>query len=387
MTDSKLNYIGPIPKALTFDRPKGTWWTRLPLGFLLIVVLPTLITAIYFLMIASPRYVSEARFVVRAPSSNQPSGLGLALQSAGIASSQTDAFAVHEYARSTQAVIDLEKTLDLKQIFGPSNADIFSRYPRLGESRSIEGMRKGLERFVTVGYDATTGISVLRVEAYRREDAQRVAQGLLAGGERLINGMNARAAADAVADAERARTEAQANLALAQQQLTAFRNREQIVDPTRQATEGLQMIGDLMSAVARLRAERSQLAGEAPNSPQLPLLDSRIAAFQRQIDIERANMAGARGSLASKISTYEDLALNREFADKQLAAATAALTSAQQEARRQKLYLDRIVEPSRPDEALEPRRWLSILTVLASCLLIYGVGWLMWAGIREHRQG
>ena len=97
-------------------------------------------------------------------------------------------------------------------------------------------------------------------------------------------------------------------------------------------------------------------------------------------------MAGAQGSLAPKISTYEDLVLNREFADKQLAAATAALTTAEQEARRQKLYLDRIVNPSLPDEAMEPRRWLSLLTVFASCLLIYGLLWLMWAGVREHRQ-
>jgi capsular polysaccharide transport system permease protein len=146
------------------------------------------------------------------------------------------------------------------------------------------------------------------------------------------------------------------------------------------------MIGDLMTTVARLRAERAQLASEAPNSPQLPLLDARIAAFQRQINIERANMAGAQGSLAPKIGAYEDLVLNREVADKQLAAATAALTTAEQEARRQKLYLDRIVDPSLPDEALEPRRWLALLTVFATCLLIYGVGWLVWAGIREHRQ-
>ena len=44
------------------------------------------------------------------------------------------------------------------------------------------------------------------------------------------------------------------------------------------------------------------------------------------------------------------------------------------------------VEPSLPDKASEPRRWRSILTVLASALLFYGVGWLIWAGIREHRQ-
>lgn len=386
MTDSKLNYLGPLPKALTFDRPRSGLMQRLPLPFLIVVGLPTLLAAIYFLIIASPRYVSEARFLVRAPNQSQPSGLGIALQGVGLPAAQTDAFAVHEYIRSRTAVTDLQRRFDLPTVFGPPGADIFSKYPRLGESRTTEGLHRGVQRFVTVGYDATTGISTLRVEAYRPRDAQAVANELLAGGERLVNQMNARAAVDAVRAAEQSREEAQAKLALAQQQLTAFRNRERIIDPARVAGEGLQMIGDLMTTVARLRAERAQLASEAPNSPQLPLIDARIAAFQNQIEIERANMAGAQGSLAPKISVYEDLVLNREFADKQLAAATAALTTAEQEARRQKLYLDRIVDPSLPDEAREPRRWMALLTVFATCLLIYGVGWLVWAGVREHRQ-
>ena len=386
MTDSKLNYLGPLPKALTFDRPQAGWMQRLPLPFLIIVGLPTLLAAIYFLLIASPQYVSEARFIVRQPNQAQPSGLGIALQGVGLPAAQTDAFAVHEYIRSRNAVTDLSRHFDLPKVFGPAGADIFSKYPRLGEKRTAEGLYKGVERFVTVGYDATTGISTLRVNAYRPGDAQAVNEALLAGGERLINDMNTRAAADAVRDAARAREEAQTRLAVAQQQLTAFRNRERIIDPARTANEGVQMIGDLMTTVARLRAERAQLASEAPNSPQLPLLDARIAAFQRQINIERANMAGAQGSLAPKIGVYEDLVLNREFADKQLAAATAALTSAEQEARRQKLYLERVVRPNLPDEATEPHRWMALLTVFVTCLLIYGVGWLVWAGVREHRQ-
>jgi capsule polysaccharide export protein KpsE/RkpR len=97
-------------------------------------------------------------------------------------------------------------------------------------------------------------------------------------------------------------------------------------------------------------------------------------------------MAGNSSSLAPMISVYEDLALARELADRELTQATAAVIAAEQEARRQKLYLDRVVSPSLPDEAAEPKRWLSILTVLASTLLAYGIGWLIWAGVREHRQ-
>jgi capsular polysaccharide transport system permease protein len=388
MTETKLNYLGPIPNLLTFDRDRTAWWRRMPWGAILVILLPTLIAAIYFLLIASPRYVSEAQFVVRqADQPTGPSTLGVALQGVGIAPTQTDAFAVHEYMVSRDAVREVNRQVDLPAILSRPGADLFSKYPRLGESRTAEGLFKGFQRFVTVGYDSTTGISTVRVEGFRPRDAQMIAETLLVGGERLVNRMNGRSLADAVADAEQAQTLARSRLSSAQQQLAAFRTREQFIDPARTATEGAQLIGGLLATVANLRAERAQLAAEAPNSPQLSVFDGRIHAYERQIAAERAKLAGASDSLAPKIGVYEDLVMNRELADRELAEATAQLITAQQDARRQKLYLDRIVSPSLPDEAAEPRRWLAILTVFATCVLIYGLGWLISAGVREHRQG
>ena len=202
MTDAKLDYIGPVPKALTYEKTPDPWWKRVPLGFLLVVVLPTVIAAIYYLMIASPRYVSEARFIVRAPSQQQPTGLGVALQGVGIATTQTDAFAVHEYITSRDGLSELSERFDLAAVLGPRGADMFSRFPLPWEQRSEEGLYRALQRFVTVGYDATTGISTLRVEAFRGQDAKALNEALLAGGEGLINRLNQRAATDAVSEAE-----------------------------------------------------------------------------------------------------------------------------------------------------------------------------------------
>jgi capsular polysaccharide transport system permease protein len=78
--------------------------------------------------------------------------------------------------------------------------------------------------------------------------------------------------------------------------------------------------------------------------------------------------------------------MRRQLADKEFAATTAALTSAEQESRRQKLYLERIVRPNTPDKATEPERLVQLLTVFLSTLLAYGLGWLVYAGVREHRQ-
>lgn len=376
--------VGPF--AAFAGRARADGLRRPPLGFLIVVVLPTLVAAVYFLLIASPRYVTEARFVVRAGAQPPPAAVGLALQGVGIGAPQTDAFAVHEWMRSRDAVVEMRDRAGLTEILGRPGADPFSRWPRLGEGRSVEGLHRAYRRFVTVGYDSTTGISVLRVEAYRPKDAVRLADALLDGGETLVNRLNARSAEQAVADATRAVDEAEARLATASQRLTGFRNRQRFIDPQGAAEAGGQVIVALTTQLAGLRAERAQLAAEAPQSPQLPSLDGRIRALERQIAAERAKIAGAADSLAPQVSAYEDLVLERQFADRQLAEATAALVEARQEARRQALFLERIAGPLAADEPTRPRRWRSLAIVLVSTLLLWAVGRLLVLGLREHRQ-
>lgn len=385
MTEPKLNYLGPLPEALTY-RGKTSWWRRVPLAFLLVVVIPTFVAALYFLLIASPRYVSEARFIVRS-AGQTPSALGVALQGVGLAQGQSDAFAVHEYMTSADGLKDLKRRFDLGEMLAPAGADLFSRYPRPGEARSEEGLQKALKRFVNVGYDSSTGISTLRVEAFRAADSQALAAALLDGGEALVNRLNQRAVSDAVRDARVARDNAVRNLTQAQTSLTAFRNNQAFIDPQTLVTENAQLVGELNARVAELQAERSQITAQAPNSPQLPAIDARIAAYRQQVESERSKIAGGASTLAPQVGAYEELTFNRELATRELAAATTALLAAEQDARRQQVYLERVVAPNLPQTPLEPRRWLSLLAVFATALLLYGLGWLVWAGVREHRQG
>ncbi|MFC0632440.1 chain-length determining protein [Brevundimonas balnearis] len=390
MSDARITYLGPTgtaqdpAPARSRKRFGGLGGARL--AFVLVVVVPTLITAFYYLVVAAPRYVSEARFVVRAAEQPQTNGLGIALQGVGLTQSPTDAFALHEYITSRDAVADLERQMDLRAMLSRPGVDPLSRHPRFWEGDSAEGLYSGLQRFITVGYHTPTGISTLRVEAFTPEDAQRMAQTLLNGGEALVNRLNERAAARNVADAERTVVEAERRLSDIQQRLTAFRNREGIVDPTVSVTEGSALTAELAGTIASLRAERSQLQSQAPQSPQLAIIDARIAAYERQLAAERAKITGNQSSLASKIGVYESLMLERELADRSLATASTALDTAREDSRRQQLYLERVVNPGLPDKATEPKRLRAILAVFLSTSLIFAIGWLVWAGLREHRQ-
>ncbi len=355
---------------------------------MMVVALPTLAAAIYYFLIAAPLYVSEARFVVRSKAQAPPAALGGLLSSVGVSlgGGQTDAFEVHEYMISRDAVADLSRRYGLREKLDRPEADFLMRFPRPFEGRSFENLFKEYKRFVTVGYDSQTGISTLRVEGFRAADAQTLANALLDGGETLVNRLNDRSMSDAVAQAQREVLEAETRGIEAQAALTDFRNRERMIDPDRASVAGLDLLGKLETQLASMRAERAGLAASAPDSPQLPVLDKRIAAFGAQLEAERSRTAGESDSLAPKIGQYEQLTLARDLAVKTLEASVINLESARMEARRKQLYLERVVSPDRPDKAEEPKRLRTVFTVLVASLVAYATLSLVIAGLREHRQ-
>lgn len=385
MNQPTLEYLGPSGGQPPSGRKRRPW-DGLPIMFIAVVVLPTLLAAIYFLLIATPRYVSEARFVVRSAQSGGPGPLGAALQGVGLAAAQVETFAVHEYVTSPDSLENLRKTQNLARIYAPRGLDLWSGYPTWGQTPSSDGFGKAFKRYVTVGYDSTTGISTLRVQAFDPKDARQIANALLTGGEALVNHLNERSSTDAVSGARAAQARAAEKLTAAQTAIMTFRDRERFIDPETTLGPAGQILGSLMVSAAQLRAERNQLAAGAPQSPQLAGLDGRIASLEQQIAAEQARMAGGARSIAPQVGAYERLTFERELASKELATASATLVAAEQSARQQRLYLERIVEPSQPETPSRPRRLFSILAVLASTLLAYSLGWLIWAGVREHKQ-
>jgi capsular polysaccharide transport system permease protein len=298
----------------------------------------------------------------------------------------TDAFEVHAYMVSRDAVDDLERADSLRTLLARPEADFWERFPRPLEGQSGENLYKAYRRFVTVGYDSQTGISTLRVQAFRAADARKLADSLLDGGEALVNRLNERSMADAVAQAQRQVIEAEAAGTEAQAQLTAFRDRERLIDPERSSLAGLEIVSKLEGQLASMRAERASLAASAPESPQIPVLDRQIAAFDNQMETERSRNAGEADSLAPKVGEYEKLTLQRDLAVRTVESAVASLESARIDARRKQLYLDRVVTPNLPDKADRPKRLYDILVVFAATLVGYGIVSLTIAGLREHRQ-
>ncbi|MBV8453402.1 MAG: capsule biosynthesis protein, partial [Deltaproteobacteria bacterium] len=142
--------------------------------------------------------------------------------------------------------------------------------------------------------------------------------------------------------------------------------------------------GQLNSALANTRAQLGELLKDSPNSPQIPLVKTRIASLEQLIAEQRAKLSGENNSVVTALSEYERLMLERELAEKALASAFTSLEAARLEAQRQQLYLEPIAQPNLPDYPLYPRRVASFTMVLVSCLVAYGIVWLLVVSAREH---
>jgi capsular polysaccharide transport system permease protein len=114
------------------------------------------------------------------------------------------------------------------------------------------------------------------------------------------------------------------------------------------------------------------------------LIRTRLASLDKLIADERAKITGDSDSVATTLADYESLDLQKLLGEKALASAFASLETARLEAQRQQLFLEAITQPNLADYPLYPKRFASFATIVASCLLAYGIAWLLVASVREH---
>lgn len=374
------------PSARAESETGLSGWLRRQRGWLLCVVLPTLVAAIYFLVIAADLYASEAQFVVRTPSRMQVGGLTGLLQGSGLAGGHEDVYSVQAFATSRDALAQLGKEVDLKAIFSRPEADFMARFPNPIDQDNTEDFYRYFQRRVELIYDTTTGISSLKVKAFRAEDARQIADVLLTLSEQLVNRLNQRAHDSAVRNAEADVKAAEAEVDQVQQSVLDYRNQESLLDPGKTS-------GAIFEAQAKTEAEltsnRTRLAELVRNSPQSPMradLESHIRALESQLASQRARLTGGNSAMAPKLSSYEQLSLRKDFLTRKLVSSLASLEAARAEARQQQIYLERVVDVNLPDRARYPQRYRDVLIVLISCFLIFSIGNLLLAGVREHGQ-
>lgn len=350
------------------------------------VILPTLISTIYFGFVASDIYISESRFVVRSPQRQASAGLGALIQGAGFSRSQDDSYTVSDFIFSRDALKNLNDEFALGKEYASKKVDIFSRFSGLDWDGSFEALHRYYQKKVTVDLDTSSSITTLRVSAFSPDLAYNINEKLLGMSEKLMNQLNERGRQDLISFAETEVALAEQKAKQAELNLSKYRAEKGVFNPEGQSALKLQQIGKIQEDLLASKILMAQIQSISKENPQLPSLKSRIDSLQDQSDTETAKVAGADQSLSAQSVEYEGLALERSFAAKQLASALTSLEQARSDALRKQLYLERIVQPSKPDVALEPRRIRNIIAIFLLGLIAWGILTMLLAGVREHQD-
>src|SRR5215472_8187874 len=211
-------------------------WLKRHVIFALTVLVPTLCATLYYGLIASDVYISESRFIVRNPAKPTTStALGSLLQTTGIAHSQDDAYSVHDFILSRDALRELDEKLGIRKAYADRHIDIFARFPWFDRDTSFEAFYKYYGKHVTVEDDPESSISILTVRAYTAQDAYRINALLLDMSERLVNSMSERSRNDLIRFAEHEVKIAQDQARDASLALLAFRSKQSVFEPDKQA--------------------------------------------------------------------------------------------------------------------------------------------------------
>jgi capsular polysaccharide transport system permease protein len=356
------------------------------LAIWLAVFSPTLLALIYFGLLASKRYEAEAHFIVRTASKPLVgSGFASILQMTGISQSSDDVFSVQSYLGSRDVVRQLEKRLPLREIYGRGRTiDPVSRYPSIIYGSSMEDLHRYLSWMITTVYRSSTGLTTLNAQAFEPAEAKQIIENLLELSEQHVNKINQRIHDDAVRIAADEVKQTEERLISAQIGITSFRHKELMLDAASSSVIVTELIARLSAELTAAQTQIREMTMSASSNPALPGLRQRIAALEEQIALERSKIGGEAGGLATKLAAYERLVFEKEFAKNALTVAVKGLEQARLEARRQQLYLVRVVEPVEADISTKPERLRTIIAVLALNLVGGLVGWLFLAGIREH---
>lgn len=362
------------------------------ISFLLLVLIPTAGVALFYCFVAADQYATVSSFAVRGAASTSGGSNPIAsILGGGGGQSSTpdvaDSFILTNFIQSREVVQALIDKAHFLEVYSRPEADF---YYKVDPNAPIEKLVDYWKRMSSVDFDMDTGIITLTVRAFRPADAQKITDVVIAMSEQLVNQLSARARDDALRSAKGEVARAEARYRQNRVAIASYRDKQLDLDPTATATSQQNLIGSLRQQLATEEAELTALRTTmSADAPRVLYIRNQISAMKKQIaSLERAETKGnpddPRQVLTDRLSHYEELQSEHQFALSAYQSALSSLEAARMAAQQQQRFLAVFVGSSLPEFSSYPQavRWTLIFGICALC------GWgLLAAGlstVRDH---
>lgn len=368
-----------------FHRLKAKLWAA-PLGCMTLLLI--ICCSAYWLLIASDRYVSEARLLVQNANLQASANmdLGSLISGTGNNINRSDQLLLREHLRSPDMANKLDRLLGLRKHYG-HEGDWLSRLWG-GEAASNERFYDYYLRRIEVEYDEFAGVLVVKAQAFTPELAQNLTQALVEQGERFMNSMAHGIAQEQVDFLQTQVQQLHAKVQQSRAALLAFQDKEGLISPEAAAQVVASIVASLQGQLADLQAQSAAMqAYLVDDHPNLVLVRQRIAALEKQIAQEKAKLASPGGRTLNRTAeAYAQLELQSQFDLDMYKTALTALEQGRLEAIRTLKKVSVLQQPNLPQDALEPQRLYTSLVWLCVIALVAGVLHLLRAVVMDHRD-
>jgi len=346
-----------------------------------------LVTIVYWSLVASDRYVSEATLIIQRTDLNESKSLDVGVLLGGSSTvNRPEQLLLRNYMLSRDMLSKLDAKLHLRAHYSDARRDPLSRL--WSKDTSQERFYDYYLSRVTVDYDEYSGVLVVRAQAFDPRMAQAITRMLVAEGETAMNDMAHALAQDQVNFIQKQVGDLAARYAATRQAVLHYQNTHGMLAPDELAAHLNGAIDALQAKRTELQTRRTaELAYLAPQAPGIVELDSQIAAVDAQISAERARLAAPTGStLNSKVEEYQRLQLEAGFAQDVYKTALTALERGRVEATRDLKKVTLLESPTLPEQPVQPRRLYNITVFILMTLLLAGIAHLLAAIIRDHKE-
>ena len=377
----------PVRQPVGFARPRRRHWLAL-LTLVLFVIVPTGVWGWYLWTRAVDQYTSTTQFSVRREEGGGSIDIFGGLSAlGGTSGTATDTDILFEVIRSPDMVRRVSDQMDLVGAFTRAwPRDFVFAYDPSGAQ---EDLTDYWNRQVKVLLDTNAGIITVRSSAFTPDDALRVSQAVLSESEKIVNALSDKALQDATSLAERQLFKTRDELLTARQEMTAFRIRTRILDPSADLGTQMEILANLQGALTQQQVALDQLRVNARAGDQRIIqAEQKIEALNRQIEEERSKFSGDTPegeSYATLMQEYEKLAVDLQFAESANTASRVAYEGALQNAQRQSRYLAAHIQPTAAQKSLTPDRpWLLALG-FGLTFVLWSIAMLVYYSIRDRR--
>ena len=344
-----------------------------------------LISALYWLLFASDRYVSESYLIIRKTDSASTPIFDISMLVSGIAGvNRTDQLLLREYLLSVDMLRKLDDTLDLRSHFSDPTRDIVSRL--WFKDASIEWFYRYYLSRVSVDYDDFAGILRIKVQAYDPITSQALLIMLVKEGEEYMNQLGHELAEAQVNFLNDHVNVAQLRFQEASQTLLKYQNSKGLLSPEATAESINSIVGRLEEQRAQLQTQLSSLPKNLDRDhPNLVMLRQSLTAIDKQINEEKAKLADPAGkTLNTTMEEFQRLEMEVTFTQELYKAALTALEKGHIDATRMLEKVSVLQAPTLPEYPMEPRRIYNTVITLLFALMLVGILKLLESIVRDH---